>query len=188
VLACCRRAPAKRDRAKAEVGTQVAEHWIVAVLRHRKFFSLEELNRVIGELLDKLNQRPFKRREGSRRSLFLEVDQPALRSLPAERFDLSVWSQATVNIDYHIQFDSRFYRVPCRLVPQASACQALCSGRLSRSVRLRCLESDDVDRTRCFLPVPMLETHARPLIPAACTPVAADRTTATNGETSRVPR
>jgi hypothetical protein len=69
-------------------------------------------------MLEKLNQRPFQKREGSRRSLFLEVDQPALRPLPVERFGLSVWSQATVNIDYHIQFDARFYSVPYQLARQ----------------------------------------------------------------------
>ncbi len=33
-----------RDKAKVEVGVQVAERWIIAALRHRKFFRLEELN------------------------------------------------------------------------------------------------------------------------------------------------
>jgi len=107
-----------RDKAKVEVGVQIAERWIVAALRHRKFFSLHELNRAIGELVEKLNQRPFKKRDGSRRSLFLEVDQPALRPLPAERLDLAVWSQATVNIDYHVQFDNSFYSVPYQLARQ----------------------------------------------------------------------
>ena len=46
-----------RDKAKVEVGVQIAQRWIVAALRHRKFFSLGEMNRAIGELLDKLNQR-----------------------------------------------------------------------------------------------------------------------------------
>jgi transposase len=50
--------------------------------------------------------------------LFLEVEQPALRPLPTERFDLSVWSQAKVNIDYHIQFDAGFYSVPYSLARQ----------------------------------------------------------------------
>jgi hypothetical protein len=45
---------------------QVAQRWIVAALRHRKFFSLEELNVAIRELLDKLNHRPFRKRDGSR--------------------------------------------------------------------------------------------------------------------------
>jgi hypothetical protein len=97
---------------------QIAERWIVAALRHRRFFSLGEMNRAIGELLDKLNQRPFKKREGSRHSLFEQLDQPALRPLPAERFALAEWSQATVNIDYHIQFDKSFYSVPYQLTRQ----------------------------------------------------------------------
>jgi hypothetical protein len=47
-----------------------------------------------------LNQRPFKKRAGCRRSLFEQIDGPALRPLPAQRYDLSVWSKALVNIDY----------------------------------------------------------------------------------------
>jgi transposase len=101
-----------RDKAKVEVGVQIAQRWIVAALRHRKFFSLHELNLAISELLEKLNHRPFQKRPGSRHSLFLELDQPALRPLPVERFDLAAWSNATVNIDYHIQFDHSFYSVP----------------------------------------------------------------------------
>jgi transposase len=107
-----------RDKAKVEVGVQIAERWILAALRHVRFFSLAELNRAIRELLDKLNQRPFKKRDGSRQSLFLELDRPVLRPLPGERFDLSEWSQATVNIDYHIQFDKSFYCVPYQLARQ----------------------------------------------------------------------
>lgn len=104
-----------RDKAKVEVGVQIAQRWIVAALRHRKFFSLHELNLAIAELLQKLNRRPFKKREGSRWSLFQQLDQPVLRPLPAERFDLAAWSQATVNIDYHIQLDHCFYSVPYTL-------------------------------------------------------------------------
>jgi len=37
------------------------------------------------------------------------VDKPALSPLPAERFDLSEWFRARVNIDYHIAFDSNYY-------------------------------------------------------------------------------
>ena len=55
-----------RDKAKVEIGVQLAERWIMAALRHRKFFSLEELNQAIRELLRKLNQRPFRKRDGSR--------------------------------------------------------------------------------------------------------------------------
>jgi transposase len=90
----------------------------VAALRNRKFFSLQELNQAIGELLLRLNQRPFRKREGSRGSLFQDLEKAALAPLPGERFDLSQWSRATVNIDYHIAFDGNLYSVPYALVQQ----------------------------------------------------------------------
>lgn len=108
-----------RDKAKVEVGVQVAQRWIVAALRHRRFFRLEDLNQAIGELLDRLNHRPFRKREGSRASLFATVEKSALRRLPAERFDLSQWSHARVNIDYHIIFDANLYSVPYHLVHES---------------------------------------------------------------------
>jgi transposase len=107
-----------RDKAKVESGVQVVQRWIVAALRNRKFFSLQELNQAIGELLLRLNQRPFRKREGSRASLFQNLEKPALAPLPGERFDLSQWSRATVNIDYHIAFDGNLYSVPYALVQQ----------------------------------------------------------------------
>jgi len=107
-----------RDKAKVEVGVQVVERWIIAALRHRKFFRLEDLNRAIRELLERLNQRPFKKREGSRASVFSEIERSALRPLPAERFDMSQWSRARVNIDYHIAFDANLYSVPYNLVQE----------------------------------------------------------------------
>jgi transposase len=57
-----------RDKAKVESGVQVAERWIIAALRNRKFFSLPELNEAIRELLVRLNERPFRKRDGSRAS------------------------------------------------------------------------------------------------------------------------
>jgi len=95
---------------------QVAQRWIVAALRHHKFFSLEELNVAIRELLTKLNNRPFRKRDGSRASVFVAIDKPALKPLPAEPFDLSEWSRARVNIDYNISFDANLYSVPYNLV------------------------------------------------------------------------
>jgi len=75
---------------------------------------LEEVNRAIRELLERLNQR--RKREGSRASVFAAMERSTLRPLPAERFDMSQWSRARVNIDYHIAFDTNLYSVPYRLV------------------------------------------------------------------------
>ena len=69
-----------RDKAKVENAVQVAQRWIVAALRHHKFFSLEELNVAIRELLAKLNHRPFRKREGSRASVFEAIDQAGIEA------------------------------------------------------------------------------------------------------------
>lgn len=107
-----------RDKAKAEVGVQVVQRWIVAALRKRKFFSLAEVNEAIAELLVRLNQRPFRKREGSRATLFAQLDQPALKPLPGARFQFGEWQTARVNLDYHVEVDRHFYSVPYALVHQ----------------------------------------------------------------------
>lgn len=107
-----------RDKAKVENAVQVAQRWIVAALRNHKFFSLEELNVAIRELLHKLNHRAFRKKDGTRASLWEAIDKPALKPLPMEPFDLSQWSRARVNIDYHVAFDANFYSVPYNLVQE----------------------------------------------------------------------
>ena len=67
-------------KAKVENAVQVAQRWIVAALRHHKFFSLEELNQAIRELLTKLNHRPFRKKDGTRASVWEAIDRPALNS------------------------------------------------------------------------------------------------------------
>ncbi len=44
-----------KDKAKVESAVQVAQRWILSVLRHRTFFSLAELNEAIREKLEVLN-------------------------------------------------------------------------------------------------------------------------------------
>ena len=107
-----------RDKAKAEVGVQVVQRWIVAALRKRKFFSLGEVNQAIAELLVRVNQRPFRKREGSRATLFAQLDRPALKPLLATRYQFGEWETARVNIDYHIEVERHFYSVPYALVHQ----------------------------------------------------------------------
>jgi len=107
-----------RDKAKVESGVLLVERWIVAALRHRKFFSLAELNQAIRELLTHLNQRSFRKRPGCRASLFQELDRPALGPLPSERYEFHSWSTARVNIDYHVEVDHHYYSVPYTLTGQ----------------------------------------------------------------------
>ena len=105
-----------RDKAKVEAGVLLAERWIIARLRHRHFTSLAEANVAIAQCVDLLNARPFKKLDGSRRSLFEALDAPALRPLPPERYEFATWKRAKVNIDYHIEADHHYYSVPYQLV------------------------------------------------------------------------
>jgi len=116
-----------RDKAKVEAGVLLVERWILAALRKRTFFSLGEVNEAIAELLTRLNQKPFRKREGSRQSLFETLDQPALRALPAERYEYGEWKTARVNIDYHVEFGNHFYSVPYAFTQQEVEVRATAS-------------------------------------------------------------
>jgi hypothetical protein len=105
-------------RPPLEAGALLVQRWILARLRHRQFFCLEEVNAAIRTLLVELNERPFKKLEGSRRSAFETLDRPAMRPLPATRYEYAEWKFATVGIDYHVELAGHYYSVPHRLVKQ----------------------------------------------------------------------
>jgi transposase len=105
-----------RDKAKVEVAVLVAQRWILARLRNQTFFSLDELNDRIAELLEELNDRQMRIYKASRRELFLRLDRPALKPLPPQRFIYGEWKRARVNIDYHIEVEGHYYSVPHALV------------------------------------------------------------------------
>jgi len=108
-----------RDRAKVESAVQVVQRWIMAALRKRTFFTLTELNQAVAELLILLNNKRFHKRGGTRSSQFAAFDKPALRPLPAERFEIGVWRKGKVELDYHVPVEGHFYSVPYQLVGQA---------------------------------------------------------------------
>src|SRR5258705_5824366 len=73
-----------RDKANVKVGVLTIERCLLGGMRHRRFYSLAELNTAIGELLRQLNdERPIRRLGVTRRTLFEELDRPNLNSLPA---------------------------------------------------------------------------------------------------------
>jgi len=105
-----------RDKAKVENGVLNAQRRILAVLRHRTFFSLAELNAAIAEELETFNNRPMQGIGKSRHQLFEEIDKPALKALPAQRFELREWKKAKVHIDYHVAVQGAWYSVPYTLI------------------------------------------------------------------------
>jgi transposase len=65
-----------------------------------------------------LNGRAFRGEPTSRRELFEELERSALKPLPAQRYELAEWKKVTVNIDYHVEYDHKYYSVPYTLVHQ----------------------------------------------------------------------
>src|ERR1700676_3198669 len=107
-----------RDKAKVEVGVQVVGRWILARLRHRRFFSLANLNAAIRALLNDLNDRPMRGWSTSRRALFKQLDQAALGPLPAEPYEYAEWKRCRVGLDYHVEIAKHYYSVPHQLIRQ----------------------------------------------------------------------
>ena len=96
-----------KDKPKVEKSVGDLETWVMAALRNITFFSFAELNVAIRKKLAEFSDRPYQKLEGSRRSVFLEQDQPALRRLPAIPYDLvrqdrSVCSEKSGQFDRNI--------------------------------------------------------------------------------------
>ena len=102
-----------KDKAKVETAVKIVE-MLLACLRKRQFFGIEEINAALRPMLEELNERVMDHLGKSRRQLFEELDVPALRPLPAEPFEPAEWIRARVNIDYHVEYAKHYYSVPYR--------------------------------------------------------------------------
>ena len=111
-------------KAKVEANVLVAQRWILACLRHRTFYSLQELNEAIAVLLEKLNARKMRVLKKSRLELFEELDRPALKALPSAPYEFAEWKKVKVNINYHIEFDEHHYSVHYSRTGQELMCRA----------------------------------------------------------------
>lgn len=113
-----------RDKGKVEAAVLVAQRWILASLRNRKFYSLNEINEAIVPLLVKLNNRVMRHVKQSRSELFEKLDRPALKPLPAGRYEFAAWKKVRLNIDYHFEFEDHFYSSAYTLYGEELWCRA----------------------------------------------------------------
>lgn len=105
-----------RDKAKVEQSVLIAERWILARLRNRRFFSAADLNVAIAEHVGDINVRVMKGYDASRVELFTAIDKPALKALPDEPYAFAVWKRCRVAPDYHVEVDGHWYSTPFRLI------------------------------------------------------------------------
>ena len=110
---------APTDKAPVETAVQIVERRIIAKLRHTKFLSLEELEEAVYAEVEELNDQPFQKQPGSRRSMFLETEQHELMILPSKRYEYAQFKQAKVGFDYHVSVEkTHYYSVPYQFAGQ----------------------------------------------------------------------
>ncbi len=105
-----------KDKSKAEQGVQAIQRYILACFRHTKFFSVDDLNDAIADLLDRYNNKIMKHIGKSRTELFEEFEKEELQTLPANRYIYEQYKRAKVNIDYHIVLEKCYYSVPFKFL------------------------------------------------------------------------
>lgn len=139
----------RRPRDKPSVENEVwqAATEIVAALRGTVFTDVGQLRAAVRRELDAHNDRPFSKREGTRREVFGEQERPLLRPLPAVPYEVCEWVYGRkVQRNCHVSYKRNFYSVSHLAV--------------GKSVDLRVTEST----VEVFLGGERLATH--PLFPA----------------------
>ncbi|MNF48491.1 hypothetical protein D3C84_297330 [compost metagenome] len=108
------RALKPKDKSLVEGAVNITYTRIHAALRDKEFYSIQELNLAIKELLLVYNQTPFQKKQHSRTGLFLEIEKNALKPLPLEQYELRDYKIATVQKNCHVYYssDKNYYSVP----------------------------------------------------------------------------
>jgi transposase len=107
-----------RDKSQVEGSVGWMETWLLGWLAGKQFSSFAELNAAIKGRAGELAKRPFQKRAGSRESVFLELDRPALRPLPSEPYENPAYLERRVPNNYHVAYEGFYYSVPYRYYKQ----------------------------------------------------------------------
>ena len=100
---------------------------IIAALRNHRFFSILEVNQAIAAELGRFISRPFQKLEGNRRTAFEAIDKPALKPLPAARYEYADWADAKIAFNYHVEYQGFFYSVHYSNIGRISRVRATAS-------------------------------------------------------------
>jgi len=105
-----------KDKSLAEGTVKYVSTWIIAALRNRKFFTIDEVRMAVKEKLEELNRFPFKKRDGNRYLAYVNEERDFTKQLPLTPYEPAVWSTAKVPLDYLISDGKNKYSVPFDLI------------------------------------------------------------------------
>ena len=113
-----------KDKPVVEQSVGWLQTWLLGRLRKQRFFSFTDLNKTIRIHMRDLSAKPFQKREGSRYSEFIKIDKPALRQLPAHKYEIADVVFRSVSDNYHVEYAGFYYSVPYALHKEKIALRA----------------------------------------------------------------
>lgn len=108
----------KKPKQKASVEGTVGKiaTAIIAKLRNKTYYSFQDLKNDVNRELSNFNEKPFQKRNGSRKEIF-EEERKFLRELPDIPYEIAEWIyKRKVNPDFHIVYDKNRYSCPYQYV------------------------------------------------------------------------
>ena len=111
-----------KDKASVEGNVGHVSTWITAALRDQTYFSVAELNTDIVKRLETYNERPFQKRPGSRKSVFLEEERDLLLPLPHAAYEIASWKKATGRLQLSYRRRRTLLQRPLRVHQTTGRC------------------------------------------------------------------
>jgi hypothetical protein len=103
-----------KDKAMIENHIRIIYSRVYAKLRNHRFFSLEDLNRALGEKTMEHNQTRMQRTDYSRQEKFLASEKQLLHPLPESEFEIKHYTELRAGTNNYIYLgrDRHYYSVP----------------------------------------------------------------------------
>ena len=106
------RVRAPKDKSQVENLVYQFEKDIIGRLRNCQFFSIDEYNDQLLLEVERFNNKPYQKKEGTRRSVFNEVEKATLRPLPVRRYEMATYRTAIVQSNSHVAYQKNYYSAP----------------------------------------------------------------------------
>lgn len=114
-----------KDKGKVERDVQTVRQAFRKFIALHPTMDLSQANRLIKQWIkDEYGQKEHGTTHTRPYPTFIEIEQPALKQLPQEHFEIAQWKQAKVHPDQYIQFNKNSYSVPQQYVGKTVSVRA----------------------------------------------------------------